>query len=200
VRTVVALALLGSCLAARAEDGVPPEPLRASDLGAAARWARLPSERTWIAGVALDVRGARWSASLCGDVMRMRDPRPGADDAGMLFLAGALGRRIAGGPAVSLHAEAIGALFLLVVGDVGVGAPGVGGGLGAEWRIARALAVTANARLVVPFPIADTNAALRLGAGPLALFLGWRDVRFVPVFGIPGRYSSGPQLAVTATF
>jgi hypothetical protein len=189
-----------ACAAARAEDVVPPEPRPFTDLEVTTRWARLPSEGTWAAGLALDARGRIWSASLSGDVMRMRDPRADAEDAGMLLLIGTFGRRVAGGPVVSLHAEAVGSLFLLVIGDVGVGAPGVGGGLGAKWRIGRALALSVGTRLVVPFPIADSNAALRFGAGPLELSVGWRDVRFVPVLGIRGRYSSGPQLAVAATF
>jgi hypothetical protein len=42
----------------------------------------------------------------------------------------------------------------------------------------------------------DATAALRVAAGPLALSLGWRDVRFLDY---PSRYSSGPQVSVAAT-
>ena len=118
----------------------------------------------------------------------------------MFLLVGAIGRWIAGGTSVSIRAEAVGTLFAMVIGDVGVGAPGVGGGLLVEWRVARALALTGGTRVTVPFPLADSSAALCVALGPLALSAGWRDFRFLPVFGLPGRYSSGPEVSASMLF
>lgn len=197
----IALFVLAACAATRAEGAAAPEHRPpAVESSITARWARSPPDGTWAAGLAVDFRGSISSVSLDGDVLRMRDPRPGAVDAGMLLVAGALGRRIVRGPRVALELEAVGSLFLLAIGDAGIGAPGIGGGLGIEWRIARPLALAVSARCTVPLPLVDATASLRVAAGPLALSLGWRDVRFLPAFGIPGRYSSGPQATVAATF
>ncbi len=63
-------------------------------------------------------------------------------------------------------------------------------------RIRAGIELAAYTRLTVPFPIADAGAALRLTAGRIAASVGWRDVRFLPVFGVPGRYATGPLVAV----
>jgi hypothetical protein len=177
-------------------DAVAPPLTRALTV----RHALLPADGTSATGVALEVRRGGGSVDLSGDVLHLRDPRPGSEDPGMLLLSGAVGRIVAGGSSASLRAEAVGTLFAAVIGDVGVAAPGVGGGLQAEWRIGPAVALACGTRVTVPFPLADSTAGLRAAVGPLVLAAGWRDVRFLPVFGLPGRYASGPEASVAMVF
>jgi hypothetical protein len=54
-----------------------------------------------------------------------------------------------------------------------------------SWRSAPRLSIEARAQLTVPIPVTDASLALRYQAGPVAVALGWRDVRFIPVFAIP---------------
>lgn len=197
VRAACAALGLASAVA-RAEGPAPPPPEGWQPLPAevTASWSSLPQERTWAGGVALALGGPATTLTVAGDAVRLRDPRPDAEHAGMVLVAGYLGGRIAGGERAWLRADLGGSLFLAVIGDVGVGAPGFGGGLAGGWRLAPGLSLAAAAHLTVPVPLADLSGALKLSVGRAVLSAGWRDVRFVPVLGLPGRYSSGPQIGL----
>ena len=193
----VLLLTAASNVAADAEVGRAPVQ-RPVVIGA--RWASLPQEGTWVAGLAGEARGSRLTMTATGDAVRLRDPRPDSDPVGMFLATGSLGRRIAGGRNAWLEAEAVGSMFLAIIGDVGVGMWGVGPGLRGSWQLSRWLALSAGAKLTVPFPLTDSSAAVRFTAGRLAFAGGWRDVRFLRLFGLPGRYASGPQMSASMAF
>jgi hypothetical protein len=187
---------------ARAEGAAPAssEGWHSLPAVAAASWSRLPRDGTWVGGVALALGGPATTLTVTGDAIRLREPGPEGIHAGMLLVGGYLGGRIAGGDRAWLRADLGGSLFFAVFGDVGVGAPGLGGGLAGAWHVAPSLALVASAHLTVPIPIADSWGAVRLSIGRATISAGWRDVRFVPVLGLPGRYSSGPQIGVGFVF
>lgn len=77
-------------------------------------------------------------------------------------------------------------------GDGELVQPPAGADLGGVGGPATTLTVAGDAvRLRDPRPDAE-HAGMVLVAG----YLGGRDVRFVPVLGLPGRYSSGPQVGL----